>query len=299
MAHGEGGEAWLPPGLSAHGSAPGWELTAGAKSREVLRRDCQEPGGSQSSARNRWQDVPEHAQGHKSSSSGPRTSPRLCRARRGLFRGERLGYLLAGPGSVSRSRGWPGLHRIPGLSRPPEQRRAPDSCGSLGWTGSQQADFPPLPTCRGPGARPGRLGGPSAAVCAQDKTQRTKAASGTLSTTPAAAGRARGAGEGAPRPLSPGTEPRGSGFRLVLHPQTQTHRAPSVLKLSWSRSTVSEGAASKTDLFTACPAGERALSWLQIARRASVSPQSPLTIPLEQLSCSIDPSSLWNSLPDP
>lgn len=61
---------------------------------------------------------------------GPRTSPRL---RRGRFRGERLSPRW--PRSVSRSGGWRGSDRIPGLSRPPSLLQAPNSCGFAGLDG--------------------------------------------------------------------------------------------------------------------------------------------------------------------
>lgn len=64
---------------------------------------------------------------------GPRTSPRLCRARRGLFRGERLSPRW--PWLCLPQQGLAGFDRIPGLNRPPDLRRALNSCGFAGVDG--------------------------------------------------------------------------------------------------------------------------------------------------------------------
>lgn len=107
-----------------HRSTPSWELTAPApahrcqKAEQRSPRNCQQPGASQSSAKNSWQDTPEHAQDHKSSCYGATNQPAALQDEEG---GKVIS--LAGPGSISHNnRGWPGSDRIPGLTRPPDLR---------------------------------------------------------------------------------------------------------------------------------------------------------------------------------
>lgn len=126
------------------------------KAEKRSPRDCQQPGGSQSSARNRWQDTPEHAQGHKSSSSGATNQPGALRGQEGTFPGGK-GYLLAGPGLWQK--GLAGLPQDTGAEQP--SRPAPGSeFLRFRWAGREvnEADFPE----RGHGSLP--AGGPQPAA---------------------------------------------------------------------------------------------------------------------------------------
>lgn len=166
------------------------------KAEQHSLRNCQQPGASQSSAKNSWQDTPEHAQDHKSSCYGATNQPAALQDVEGTFPGGK-GYLL----------GWPWLHlsqqqRLAGVrqdtgakqtSRPP---RAPDSCG-FRWGGREvnrhmSHSLATHPTCRqGPTPRSARLRGPTtaAAVLRSPQNPGTKGETAAVSTTGPAAAR--------------------------------------------------------------------------------------------------------------
>lgn len=140
------------------------------------KRSSDSPGGALPTesypefSSNYWQDAPEHAERIINPPAVGRP-----RARRGRFRGGR-GYLLAGL-SPSRSGGWRGPTGYRGCAALPASSRLRIPAVSLGWTGSKQAGLPTarpgtLPAGRHPASRPAR--GPTAAACAQTKTQGTK-----------------------------------------------------------------------------------------------------------------------------
>lgn len=140
------------------------------------KRSSDSPGGALPTesypefSSNYWQDAPEHAERIINPPAVGRP-----RARRGRFRGGR-GYLLAGL-SPSRSGGWRGPTGYRGCAALPASSRLRIPAVSLGWTGSKQAGLPTarpgtLPAGRHPTSRPAR--GPTAAACAQTKTQGTK-----------------------------------------------------------------------------------------------------------------------------
>lgn len=74
---------------------PGNFWHASAKSRAALPRDCRQPGASQSSAKNYWQDTPEHAQDHKSSRYGATNQPTALQGEEGTFPGGKVISSLA------------------------------------------------------------------------------------------------------------------------------------------------------------------------------------------------------------
>lgn len=98
---GAGGKPWLLPGLSAGRSEPSRGTrrpSAGTpvpKAEQCSLRDCRQPGASQSSARNCWQDTPEHAQDHKSSCYGAANQPAALQGEEGTFPGGKVISLLA------------------------------------------------------------------------------------------------------------------------------------------------------------------------------------------------------------
>lgn len=176
------------------------------KQRSAPRGTCQQPGGSQSSARNRWQDAPEHAQGHKSSGSGAAKQPAAPRGQEGTSPG---GKVISSLALLSGNSGWPAFRRIPGLSSPPDPRRGSEFL-RFRWAGreastgktSHSAAAAPLPA-GGPGAR--SSGGPGRLLALRTKRSEQRERSGTVSTT---AGPALGAGQGAGRlPRAPGFRP--------------------------------------------------------------------------------------------
>lgn len=176
------------------------------KAEKRSPRDCQEPGGSQSSARNRWQDTPEHAQGHKSSSSGATNQPGALRGQEGTFPGGK-GYLLAGPGLWQQ--GLAGLPQDTGAEQ--TSRPAPGSeFLRFRWGGREvsKAEFPE----RGHGSLylPGALGG---CLCSgQNPANKGSERHGQHNAGGSGAG---AGGRGEPRErAAPGTEPGGgSGLR--------------------------------------------------------------------------------------
>lgn len=79
----KGTEREEKPGSHQGSRHTGWELSAGAKKQ---RRAPRGTAKSQSSARNHRQDTPEHAQGHKSSSSAATNQPAALQGQEGIFR---------------------------------------------------------------------------------------------------------------------------------------------------------------------------------------------------------------------
>lgn len=143
--------------------------------------------------------------------TGPRTSLRLSRARRGRFQGGK-GYLLAGPSSIiSQQQGLAGVRQDTGAkqtSRPPPGSKFL----RFRWGGREvnrqashgSAMAPYLPA--GPGTpqpagfrEEGDDTATAAAVCAHDKTQGTKGETAAVSTTLPAAGLPAGQRRGGAR----------------------------------------------------------------------------------------------------
>lgn len=290
MAHGRGGEAWLSAELWAHGSAPGWELSPVPGAEKSSPRRCQQPGGSQSSARNYWQDTPELAQDHKSSSSGATNRPAAPQGQEGTFPGERKGYLrLALPlplpselpqdaGAAQTSRPAPGSEflRFRWGGREVNREISPSAAPSR--TCRARSAQPARGRCLCSGQNPANKGGERHgqhnAGLRWGRPGSPEAAQGLL--------QARGSGQARSAPPEP-SKPSPLGAKSQLE------------SLHASRGSCAQGR------FVYCVPGRGASPVLgaELARCASVSPQSALTIPSEQLSCSIDPGSLWNSLADP